>query len=54
MRAKRLAREREALIKTRESVAVTALRWYKNESTNYLLEHFFSTIADFCTFPPVR
>ncbi|PBK88472.1 hypothetical protein ARMGADRAFT_1033853 [Armillaria gallica] len=54
MRAKRLAREREALINTRKSVAVTVLRRYKNESTNYPLKHFFPTIADFCTFPPVR
>ncbi|KAK0196011.1 hypothetical protein F5146DRAFT_1028152 [Armillaria mellea] len=54
MKAKRLAREREALINTRKSVAVIVLRRYKNESTNYPLKQFFPTIADFCTFPPVR
>ncbi|KAK0486422.1 hypothetical protein IW261DRAFT_797049 [Armillaria novae-zelandiae] len=54
MRVKRLAREREALINTRKSIAVTILRGYKNESTNYPLKHIFPTIADFCTFPPVR
>ncbi|KAG7449924.1 uncharacterized protein BT62DRAFT_944525 [Guyanagaster necrorhizus] len=54
MRAKHLAREREALINTRKAVAVAVLRQYKNESTNYPLKHFFPTIADFCTFSPVR
>ncbi|KAK0212275.1 hypothetical protein DFS33DRAFT_1389731 [Desarmillaria ectypa] len=51
---KRLAREREALINTRKSVAVDILRQCKDESTNHPLKHFLPTIADFCTFPPVH
>ncbi|KAK0459306.1 uncharacterized protein EV420DRAFT_1269430, partial [Desarmillaria tabescens] len=54
MRTRRLAREREALINSRKSIAVVVLRQYKNESTNYPLKRFFPTIADFCDFPPVR